>query len=237
VNNFLKSIGFDEGLGSIFSFMAEYVGTTLMQPFNMLLAQLGFIFDIFTALGQLLSGDFTGAWQTVKQGFLDMIHGVLSPMVSLFETIYNGFAKMWNGIADSYIGQQIGLGKMEQKDFSGELAKVTNQTETAKSTSVSTQVQQKAAVEANKPVVAATTATTKAAEESAAHQAAMTKEMTYSGNAQSKMVALLGASAGLLEQIAVMTAENAGKQILLDGTVLNKKLFDISNKTYGLART
>jgi hypothetical protein len=235
VNNFLKSIGFDEGLGSMFSFMAEYVGTVFMQPFTSLLSIFGFLFDIVAAFGQLLSGDFAGAWQTIKQGFLDMIHGVLSPMVSLFETIYNGFAKMWNGIADSYIGQQIGLGRMEQKDFSGELAKVTNQTETAKSTSVSTQVQQKAAVEANKPVVAATTATTKVAEESAAHQAAMAKEMTYSGNAQSKMIALLGASAILLEQIVYNTAGDLS--VSLDGAVLNKKLFDNSNKTYGLART
>jgi hypothetical protein len=237
VDNFLKSIGFDEGLGSIFSMMAEYVGTTLMQPFNMLLAQLGFIFDIFTALGQLLSGDFTGAWQTVKQGFFDMIHGVLSPMVGLFETIYNGFAKLWNGIADSYIGEQLGLGKMEQKDFEAGLAKVTNQTETTATKSVAVEQQKAAAVEANKSVVAATTANTKVAEESAAHQAAMEKEMTYTGNAQSKMVALLGASAGLLEEIAIMTAAAAGKEISLDGKVLNKKLFDISNKTYGVART
>jgi hypothetical protein len=59
--------------------------------------------------------------------------------------------------------------------------------------------------------------------------------MTYSGNAQSKMVALLGASAMLLEQIVYNTAGE--RTISLDGAVLNKKLFDNSNKTYGLART
>jgi hypothetical protein len=234
VDNFLKSIGFEEGLGSIFSFMAEYVGTILMQPFNQLLSVFGFIFDIVAAFGQLLSGDVAGALQTIKQGFLDMIYGVLSPMVSLFETIYNGFAKMWNGIADSYIGQQIGLGKMEQKDFSGELAKVTNQTEAAATKSVSTQVQQKAAVEANKPVVAATTAATVAAEQTAAYQAELVKDMTYSGDVQNKMVALLGASAILLEEIVYNTAGT--RTISLDGKVLNKKLLDNSSKTYGLAK-
>jgi hypothetical protein len=234
VNQFMIGLGFEEGLGSIFSTIAEFVGTNLMQPFNILLAGFGFLFDIIGGLAQL-TYDWDGGLATLKQGFLDFMHAVFAPMTGLFETVYNGFAKMWNGIADSYIGEQMGLGKMEQKDFSGAAAKAMNQTETAKSTSVSTQIQQKAAVEANKPVVAATTATTKVAEESAAHQAAMAKEMTYTGNAQSKMVALLGASAMLLEQIVYNTAGE--RTISLDGAVLNKKLFDNSNKTYGLART
>jgi hypothetical protein len=65
----------------------------------------------------------------------------------------------------------------------------------------------------------------------------MEKEMTYTGNAQSKMVALLGASAALLEEIAWASALAAGKEFSLDGKVLSKKLFDINNKTYGVART
>jgi hypothetical protein len=148
VNGFLQKIGFEEGLGSVFSTIAEYVGTVLMQPFNQLLSVFGFIFDIVGALGQFLSGDFAGAWQTVKQGFLDMIYGVLSPMVSLFETIYNGFAKMWNGLAESDLGSWLGLGKMQEKDFSGDLAKAMNQNQ-----SVTAAAQTKAATEANKPVV------------------------------------------------------------------------------------
>ena len=48
------------------------------------------------------------------------------------------------------------------------------------------------------------------------------------------MVALLGASAILLEQIMNNTAN--GATISLDGKVLNKQLFDASAKTYGMAR-
>ena len=240
VNQFMIGLGFEEGLGSIFSTIAEFVGTNLMQPFNILLAGFGFLFDVIGGLAQL-TYDWDGGLKTLKQGFLDFMHAVFAPMTGLFETVYNGFAKMWNGIADSYIGEQLGLGKMEQQDFSGAAAKAMNQTETAaaKSTtatkSVAVEQQKAAAVEANKSVVAATNATTKVAEESAAHQAAMEKEMTYTGNAQSKMVALLGASAMLLEQIVYNTAGE--RTISLDGAVLNKKLFDNSNKTYGLART
>jgi translation initiation factor 2B subunit (eIF-2B alpha/beta/delta family) len=48
------------------------------------------------------------------------------------------------------------------------------------------------------------------------------------------MVALLGASAILLEEIVYNTAGT--RTISLDGKVLNKKLLDNSNKTYGLAK-
>jgi hypothetical protein len=237
VNQFMIGLGFEEGLGSIFSMIAEFVGTSLMAPLNVLLAGFGFLFDVIGGLAQL-TYDWDGGLKTLKQGFLDFMHAVFAPMNGLFETIYNGFAKMWNGII-GYLPESVvsglGLGKMEQKDFSGAAAKVYNQTETTATKSVAVEQQKAAAVEANKSVVAATTANTKVAEESAAHQAAMEKEMTYTGNAQSKMVALLGASAMLLEQIVYNTAGE--RTISLDGAVLNKKLFDNSNKTYGLART
>ena len=79
-----------------------------------------------------------------------------------------------------------------------------------------------------------TTAATKVAEESAAYQAEMVKDMGYSGDVQNRMVALLGASAILLEEIVYNTAGT--RTISLDGKVLNKKLLDNSNKTYGLAQ-
>jgi hypothetical protein len=241
VDNFLKSIGFDEGLGSIFSMMAEYVGTTLMQPFTALLSIFGFLFDIVGAFGQLLSGDFQGAWDTLSNGFLDMLSGIFSPFKDAFTMLHFAFATFWNGIADSWIGEQLGLGKMDLPDIS-EAVKGTPLEKMAEEKglvqkSVAVEQQKAAAVEANKEVVVATTANTKVAKESAAHQAAMEKEMTYTGNAQSKMVALLGASAALLEEIAWATTTAAGKEFSLDGKVLSKKLFDINNKTYGVART
>jgi hypothetical protein len=239
VDNFLKSIGFDEGLGSIFSMIAEYVGNTLMQPFTALLSVFGWIFDTVTALGQFLSGDFQGAWDTLSNGFLDMLSGIFSPFKDSFTMLHFAFAKFWNSIADSWIGEQLGLGKMDLPDIS-EAVKGTPLEKMAAEKgliqkSVSVEQQKAAAVEANKEVVVATTANTKVAKESAAHQAAMEKEMTYTGNAQSKMIALLGASAILLEQIVYNTAGDLS--VSLDGAVLNKKLFDNSNKTFGLART
>ena len=232
INEFMQGLGFEDGLGSVFSLVAEYVGTAFMQPFQYLIGIFGFLFDIVGAFGQLLNGDFALAWQTVKQGFFDLIYTVLGPMVSLFESIYNGFAKLWNGIADSYIGQQLGLGKMAEQDFSGGLAKFLNQDEQKSVTATTKPVAaQKPVVEA---VAAASAADTKAAAESAAYQAELVKDMGYSGDVQNRMVALLGASAILLEEIVYNTAGT--RTISLDGKVLNKKLLDNSNKTYGLAK-
>lgn len=237
VNSFLQGLGFEDGLGSIFSFLAEYIGTVFMQPFQVLIGAFGFLFDIIGAVGQLLSGDFAGAWQTVKQGFLDYMYTVLGPMLSLFDTIYNGFVKMWNGIADSYIGQQIGLGRMEEKDISGEFANMMGQKGDYKEVtkaSVAGEIKANEAAKAQQEVVATTAQATAAAEETAKYQASMATEMGYSGDVQNKMVALLGASAILLEEIVYNTAGT--RTISLDGKVLNKKLLDNSNKAYGMAR-
>jgi len=242
INQFLVSLGFEEGLGSIFSTMAEFIGTNLMQPFEILLAAFGFLFDIIGGVAQL-TYDWNGGIATLKQGFLDFMHAVIAPFIGLFETVYNGFAKMWNGIV-SYLPESVkdglGLGTMAQQDFSGLYDKAMNQTEaaaaksTTATTSVAAEVQTKAVAKAQEQVVATTTAATKVAEESAAYQAELVKDMTYSGDVQNKMVALLGASAILLEEIVYNTAGT--RTISLDGKVLNKKLLDNSNKTYGLAK-
>jgi hypothetical protein len=242
VNQFMVGLGFEEGLGSIFSTIAEFVGTNLMQPFNILLAAFGFLFDIIGGIAQL-TYDWNGGIATLKQGFLDFMHAVIAPFIGIFETIYNGFAKMWNGIV-SYLPESVtkglGLDTMAQQDFSGLHDKAMNQTEaaaaksTTATTSVSAEVQTKAVAKAQEQVVATTTAATKVAEESAAYQAELVKDMTYSGDVQNKMVALLGASAILLEEIVYNTAGT--RTISLDGKVLNKQLLDNSNKTYGLAK-
>lgn len=240
VNEFMVGLGFEKGLGSIFSFLAEFIGNNLMQPFNILLSAFGFLFDIIGGVAQL-TYDWNGGIATLKQGFLDFMHSVIAPFIGLFETIYNGFAKMWNGIVD-YLPESaanaLGIEKMAQQDFSALHDKAMNQTEAAaakaSTSSVSTQIQQKSVEAAQQPVVEATTAATKVAEESAAYQEAMLDDLMYAGDIQNKMVALLGASAILLEEIVYNTAGT--RTISLDGKVLNKKLFDNSTKTYALAK-
>ncbi len=231
VNTFLQGLGFEDGLGSVFSVIAEYVGTTLMQPFQYLIGIFGFLFDIVGAFGQLLSGDFAGAWQTVKQGFFDLIYTVLGPMVSLFETIYNGFAKLWNGLAESDIGSFLGLGKMQEKDFSGDLAKALNQNE---ETSVT------AATKANQPVVEATKAQTAAqataAQKTSEVQTKMQNELKFTGDAQNKMVSLLAASTILLEDIARSTGITANNPLTLDGRKVNQTLLAQAQTNYALVR-
>ena len=233
VNTFLQGLGFEDGLGSVFSLIAEYVGTVLMQPFQQLIGIFGFLFDIVGAFGQLLSGDFAGAWQTVKQGFFDLIYTVLGPMVSLFETIYNGFAKMWNGLAESDLGSWLGLGKMQEKDFSGDLAKALNQNE---QTSVTAETQKAAATEANKPVVEATKAQTAATQKTSEAQTKMQNELKFTGDAQNKMVSLLAASTILLEDIARSTGITANNPLTLDGRKVNQTLLAQAQTNYALVR-
>lgn len=231
IQTFLQGLGFEDGLGSVFSTIAEYIGTVLMQPFNILIGAFGFLFDIIGAVGQLLSGDFAGAWQTIKQGFLDFIYTVASPLVGLFGTIYNGFVKMWNGLAESELGSWIGLGKMQERDFEADLAKALNQNQ-----SVSTEAQKTAATEANKPVVEATKAQTAATQKTSEAQTKMQNELKFTGDAQNRMVSLLAASTILLEDIARSTGITAKNPLTLDGRKVNQTLLAQAQTNYALAR-
>jgi len=228
IDGFMQNIGFEGGLGEAFSTIAEFVGNVLMQPFNVLISVFGFLFDIVTAVLQVFSGEggMTKALETLKTGFLDLISNVFAPFTGVFVSLYKGFAAFYNGIADSYIGQQIGLGKMDEK----KLDYLTASTEK----SVAVEQQKAAAVAANAPVVAAATATTKINEELNKKQQEALDGMKHAGNLQNRMISLLGASAILLEEIVYNTAGE--RPISLDGKVLNKKLFDNSNKTYGIAQ-
>ena len=228
VNDFMISLGFEEGLGSIFSGIATFIGNTLMAPFEILISAFGFLFDIISAVGQFLSGDFTGAWETLKKGFSDFIDGVIGPFKSTFDMVYNAFAKMWNGLADSWLGQTLGLGKMELRKTE------TPAEKTAANPSIAAEVQTKAVAEAQKPVVAAANKTTSLAEKTNKLSEDAAKEMKFSGNVQNEMVALLAANAAILEQIAYNTAGET--PISLDGKTVNRQLLSNSRKNYSLAR-
>ncbi len=231
INKFLQGLGFEDGLGSVFSLIAEYIGTSLMQPFQYLIGLFGFLADIVGAFGLVLQGEFGQAFQKVKQGFLDFMYTILGPMVSLFESIYNGFAKMWNGLAKSQLGQWIGLGEMKQQDFSAELSKAMNQNE---QTSVT------AATKANQPVVEATKAQTAAqataAQKTSEVQTKMQNELKFTGDAQNKMVSLLAASTILLEDIARSTGITANNPLTLDGRKVNQTLLAQAQTNYALVR-
>ena len=229
VNGFLVSLGFEEGLGSIFSGLAEMIGTVVMAPFEILIGAFGFIADIFGALGQFLSGDFAGAWETLSSGFMDFIDTIISPFRDIFDMLYNGFAKLWNGLADSWIGESLGLGKMtERKSDTGAKASVPQK-------SITPEVQQKVAENANKPIVTATTASTKINEGVKKAQEDVLKETKFTGNIQNEMVSLLAATAGLMQELVYNTAGE--RPINIDGVKVSKTLLDSSRRSYALSRT
>jgi hypothetical protein len=218
VNNFMISLGFEEGLGSILSGIATFIGNTLMAPFEILISAFGFLFDIISAVGQFVSGDFTGAWETLKKGFSDFINGVIAPFKSVIDMVYNSFAKLWNGLANSPLGQGLGIGKMELR-----------KTDTA---SVATVASVAAVVQ--KPVVAAATKTTTLAEKTNKLSETTNKEMKFSGNVQNEMVALLAANTAILQIIAYNTAGET--TVNLDGATVSKRLLSNSRRNYSLAR-
>jgi len=230
VNNFMISLGFEDGLGSILSGLGEIIGTVVMVPFEWLMGAFGFLADIVGAFGQLLSGDFSGAWETLKTGFMDFIDAVISPFVDIFDMLYNGFAKLWNGLADSWLGQQLGLGKMTERK-SDTAAKAT----AVPQKSITPEVQQKVAENANKPVVAATTASTKINEGVKKAQEDVLKETKFTGNIQNEMVSLLAATAGLMQELVYNTAGE--RAINIDGAKVSKTLLDSSRRSYALSRT
>jgi hypothetical protein len=230
VNGFLVSLGFEEGLGSIFSGLAEIIATSFMAPFEYIIGAFGFLADIIGALGQFLSGDFAGAWETLKTGFMDFIDTIISPFRDIFDMLYNGFAKLWNGLADSWLGQQLGLGRMTERK-SDTAAKTT----AVPQKSITPEVQQKVAENANKPIVAATTASTKVNEGVKKAQEDALKETKFNGNIQNEMVSLLAATAGLMQELVYNTAGE--RQINIDGAKVSKTLLDSSRKSYALART
>ncbi len=230
VNGFLVKLGFEEGLGSIFSGLGEIIGTVVMVPFEWLMGAFGFLADIVGALGQFLSGDFAGAWETLKTGFMDFIDTIISPFVDIFDMLYNGFAKLWNGLADSWLGQQLGLGKMTERK-SDTAAKTT----AVPQKSITPEVQQKVAENANKPIVAATTASTKVNEGVKKAQEDVLKESKFTGNIQNEMVSLLAATAGLMQELVYNTAGE--RPINIDGARVSKTLLDSSRRSYALSRT
>ena len=161
---------------------------------------------------------------------MDFIDTIIAPFRDIFQMLYNGFAKLWNGLADSWLGQQLGLGKMTERK-SDTAAKAT----AVPQKSITPEVQQKVAENANKPVVAATTASTKVNEQIKKAQEDALKESKFSGNIQNEMVSLLAANAALLEELVYNTAGE--RPINIDGARVSKTLLDSSRRSYALSRT
>jgi hypothetical protein len=94
LDTFLKGIGFEGGLGEVLSGLAEGIGESLLYPFKVIIGLFGWLADTFKALGQLLTGDFKGAWETIKKGFLDLMETVFSPLTFIFDKVKLGWAKI-----------------------------------------------------------------------------------------------------------------------------------------------
>ncbi|MFM1930525.1 MAG: hypothetical protein RL387_1853 [Bacteroidota bacterium] len=229
VDKFIKGLGFEDGLGSIFSTVADFVGTGLVAPFEVLMSVFGWVADMATAFGQLLSGDVDGALKTLSTGFTDLMYAVFAPFDHVFTTLHNGFAKLWNSIADSALGKTFNLGRMNDK-----MKENTNPNDKIPQKSITPEVQKSVAITANKPVVTATQTSTKVNEKIHKKQNETLKENKFSGNVQNQMVALLATSTALMEQLVLNTAGD--RQINLDGATVNKKLLANSRKNYGLTR-
>jgi hypothetical protein len=103
INKFLAKIGINGGLGSIFSQIADIVGESLLYPLKLIIAPFGLLADSFKALGQLLTGDVSGAVETLKNGFVNILETVFSPFLFFFDKLALGWSKIKN-ILPSWLG-------------------------------------------------------------------------------------------------------------------------------------
>ena len=103
INTFLAKIGINGGLGSIFSQIADIVGESLLYPLKLIIAPFGLLADTFKALGQFLTGDWRGGFETLKNGFVDILETVFSPFLFFFDKLALGWSKIKN-ILPSWLG-------------------------------------------------------------------------------------------------------------------------------------
>lgn len=220
IDKFLSKIGFEGGLGGVFYSIGEALVNTVIAPFEILIGVFGFVFDIVGALGQLLTGKWGDAWNTLKNGFLDLMKTVFGPFQKIFIYIYNGFASMWNWLAESWLGETLGLGKMEKKSLPVEA-------------SVATEVANNQAA-ANEPVVEATADVAKEAKAGAKASKDTKTSVDKTGNIMNEVVAMLAVNATLLEEVVYNTAGQ--RQINLNGKRVNNALLETSRKNYGIGK-
>jgi hypothetical protein len=230
VDKFIKGLGFEDGLGSIFSTIADFVGTQLVAPFEILMGVFGWLADMATAFGQLLSGDVNGALKTLSDGFTDLMYTVFSPFDHIFTTLHNGFAKLWNSIADSAIGKTFNLGRMDDK-----MKENKNPNSSVPQKSITPDVQKKVGEQVNKPVVTATNHSAKTGDKISKKQEELKTEAKFSGNIQNQMVGLLASSTILLQELVYNTA--ADRPINLNGKRVDNTLLTQARKNYSLSRT
>jgi hypothetical protein len=114
-----KALGFEEGgFSGVLSMIGEFVGNVLITPFMLLADAFAFVGNLIGGFIQILTGDFSGGFDTIKAAFGNFFSGI-------WDTITNLFGGLWNWLADSKVGKFLGLGKVEIKKT--EAAKPTAQ--------------------------------------------------------------------------------------------------------------
>lgn len=73
----LKGLGIGDGLVGVLSFLGDIIFEVVIYPLNMLITALGNVATLFTGLGQLLTGDFAGAFESLKTIVWDTLDALI----------------------------------------------------------------------------------------------------------------------------------------------------------------
>ena len=123
-----KALGFEEGgMSGILQVVGEFLGNFIITPFMILADVFAFVGNLIGGFIQILTGDFSGGFETIKAAVGNFFSGI-------WDTITNLFGGLWNWIAGSAVGKFLGLSPVELKKTE-EKAKAT---ETAKTTTATT---------------------------------------------------------------------------------------------------
>lgn len=82
-NLFGSTTGEANNLWPVLEKVGYFIGTVLLIPFNLLVMAITTVTGVITSLAQLLSGDFSGAWNTVKTTIFSVINSIISVLNAL----------------------------------------------------------------------------------------------------------------------------------------------------------
>lgn len=91
MNAFGGLTGPAENLWPILEKVGYFIGTALLVPLNLIMTPISLAIGAFTALAQLLTGDFSGALQTVKNTFSNAFAWITEPLMKAVDAVKGVF--------------------------------------------------------------------------------------------------------------------------------------------------
>ena len=77
-----------------------FIGSALLVPFNLIMTPISLIIGAFTTLAQLLTGDFSGALQTIKDTLSNSFAWIVEPVMAAVDAVKSVFTSIINWVIE-----------------------------------------------------------------------------------------------------------------------------------------